>query len=101
MPNAAALVERLYRRLGTPATHTSAASGVATAVHVIFEAGGGDASIAGLVQGGAPSIKLPTAAVPAGVRKGDRFEVDGRVWIAREAGQPLRDGAELYVPLKD
>ncbi|WP_119154151.1 head-tail joining protein [Caldimonas tepidiphila] len=99
MLDAAAMVDRLYRRLGTPATHMSAASGIETAVHVILDMGGGDASIAGLMQGDSPSLKLPAAAVTAGVRKGDTFQIGATTWRAREAGQPLRDGAELLVSL--
>lgn len=89
-----------YQALGTSATHTGVASGVQTPVRVRFMAGGGDVSLDGLLVGDAPSITLPTAALPERrVRRGDGFLINGVAYRAREAGAPQGDGSELLVPL--
>lgn len=100
---AAVMVARQYRLLGAaPAVHVAAAGAVRTEnVPVLFKAGGGAAGLDGLVMADAPSLTLPTGSIPGRVvRKDDRFEVNGTAWLAREAGQPLRDGEELQVMLK-
>jgi hypothetical protein len=101
--SATAMVARQYRLLGAAsAAHIAAAGGTRTEdVPVLFDAGGGAAGIDGLLSADSPSITLPTAAVPDRVvRKDDRFEFNSQAWLAREAGQPLRDGEELRVQLK-
>ena len=45
------------------------------------------------------SLQYPTATFP-GVRRGDRFVIDGHTWIARENAQPTQDGLEASIPLE-
>ena len=87
----------LYARLGDDATFAHAGeAAVAVKVMINRSPGGG---LDGMAALGETVLRMPAASAPAGVARGDLFVIDGATWVAREAGLPLLDGAELQVPL--
>ena len=88
----------LYARLGRDAQFTPA-GGDAQPVRVLLDEPGG-LGLDGLQMRTEPVIRMQAADAPTGVHRGDRFTIGGRTWIAREAGMPLFEGAELQVDLK-
>jgi len=45
------------------------------------------------------TLQYPVGSFP-GVRRGDRFVIDGATWVARETAEPLQDGLEATVALE-
>ena len=88
----------LYARLGRDAQYTPA-GGDAQPVRVLLDEPG-SLGLDGMQVRNEPTIRLQAADAPNGVHRGDRFTIGGRTWIARDAGMPLLDGAELQVDLK-
>ena len=97
MVDVAAMTAVIYERLGTPAVHVAGDGVVTQGLRVIVEVSG--ASLDGVVMAESPRLKMPAAALPEGIRRGDLFEVGPATWRAREDGVAIRGGAELTVPL--
>jgi len=87
-----------YRMLGEPVTFKRLADGIGAAgvgVTAIIDRNGGTGGIDALMKADGPTLRVRAAEV-ATVARGDTFaEAGGTLWRAREAFDPLFDGAEL------